>query len=112
MAGKCQQKLDDGEPLRNIIMECKTAGRKRDAHGKMVQVLQELKEDFKPTKKMQKNQEEEKKKEMQVKKKQKKQSKTQRFPSQANLKVRGIQSLRNPLSKRKSMSQQKKWLKC
>lgn len=72
MAGKCQQKLDDGEPLRNIIMECKTAGRKRDAHGKMVQVLQELKEDFKPTKKMQKNQEEEKKKEMQVKKKQKK----------------------------------------
>lgn len=52
MAGKCQQKLDDGEPLRNIIMECKTAGRKRDAHGKMVQVLQELKEDFKHTKKI------------------------------------------------------------
>lgn len=45
MAGKCQQKLDGGEPLGNIIMECKTTGRKRDAHGKMEQVLQELKED-------------------------------------------------------------------
>lgn len=61
MARKCQQKLDGGEPFKKY-KECKTAGRTRDAHGKMVQVLQELKEDFKPTKKMQKNQEEEKKK--------------------------------------------------
>lgn len=110
MAGKCQQKLDGGEPLGNIIMECK--GHKRDAHGNMVQVLQELKEDSKPTNKMQKNKKEEKKKGNAGKEEAEKNVKTPRFPSQANLKVRGIQSPRNPLTKRKSTSMQKKLLKC